>query len=138
MKNDLRRFNLPLLLFPQKRLPIVLFVFYRIYMRKLVIILLLFLIVLFASCKTIGSVTDNISIGMTQSQVIEKCGRPSVSGYDNGREYFVYNNLYEFHPFNPVYVDYIIYFDSNNRVESYGQYGQSKMQPGGGIVIINN
>ena len=96
-------------------------------MRKnlLPLILLLVVLLLFVSCKTLSSVADNVKVGMTKQQVIDKCGTPASIGVAEGKEYFIYDSLYYSAGFTSAYMDFVISFDANGKVDAYGQHGTS-------------
>lgn len=101
--------------------------------KVVILIGLLFLAIALISCgTTLASVAEHVMVGMTKESVIQACGSPTMIGFENGREYFFYGNLYYFNG-RDGYVDYVIYFDELGKVESYGQYGPTKLT-GAGVL----
>ena len=89
-------------------------------MKKFTLILgIVLTLSIFASCSTIRDY-QKVHVGMNKTEVVQLFGVPDSTGFENGKEYYIYNSI----PtglLSDVYVDYKISFDSNGLVAEYGQ-----------------
>ena len=88
-------------------------------MKKLIIIIVLAAL---TSCVT-SRKFNNISVGMTKAQVIEKIGNPKTTKASEGVVYLIYNTYSSFQEVNNLSPEAFFVKLINNKVISYGRVG---------------